>query len=60
MCMTFGCNPQINFCHFLAVGTYSFFGSTFYQSLCERNSSYNFSGIFFKLCTKFADGFDKV
>ena len=51
MCMTFGCNPQINFCHFLGSSGLVIFGFTAFRHWvsCEC-ISYRFSWIFLKLC----------
>ena len=48
MCMKFGCNPQIIFVTFFAFfGLASTKGNKYWVS-CERNSTYNFSRIFFE------------
>ena len=59
--MMFGCNPQINLCHFFCTSNLNFFGLTstkayFHWVTCERNFSYNFSQIFLKLCRWFCQG----
>ena len=45
MCMTIGCNSQFKFCYtFRSLNLISF-----YQKVsCERNSSHNFTWIFFE------------
>ena len=58
MCIWFGCNPCINFCHFFHFANLSLSDLRFYEDVvtgvpCERNSSYNFIPIFLKLCTYF-------
>ena len=54
MCMTFGYNPQINFCHFFHSLNLVIFGLTTTEAYghkvpCEHNSSYNFIPILLKL-----------
>ena len=58
MCMWFGYNCKIIFCHFLHfVNLVIFFTSMNRQWVpCERNSSYNFIPIFLKLCIRFLHG----
>ena len=61
MCMTFGYNPQINFCHFfhslnlviLDSATTEAYG---HKVPCECNSSYNFIPILLKLYRCFCQG----
>ena len=53
MCMMFGCNPQINFCHFSHSLNLVIFGSTSARAYrhwvsCERNF-YSFSRVLLKL-----------
>ena len=63
MCMWFGYNPCINFCHFFHFAN---FVISWPQILwkcrqwipCERNSSNNFIPIFSKLCTCFCHGLE--
>ena len=61
MCMAFGYNPQINFCHFFHSLNLVIFGSITTESYghlipCERNSSYNFISILLKLYRCFCQG----
>ena len=71
MCMTFGCNAQINFCHFWPYSAYQFlslfcssdliiFGLKAFRRWisCECNSSYSFTPIFLKLCICFCQGLE--
>ena len=61
MCIWFGYNPWINFCHFFHLWTLSFMTSdsmkVYRQWLpCKRNSLYNFMPVFMQLCTSFFHG----
>ena len=60
ICMWFGYNPWINFCHFFHfVNFVIFWPQILWKGRdvpCERNSSYNFIPIFLKLCTCFLHG----
>ena len=50
MSMTFGCNPQIHFCHFFSSSDFIIFGLIAFRCWvsCECKSSYSFNRIFFK------------
>ena len=53
ICIWFGYNPQINFCHFfhnLNLVTFSGILVNGYRVPCVRNSSYNLIPILLKLC----------
>ena len=53
MCMTFCCNPQINFCLLFRSSDFVIFGLKAFRHwvYCERNSSYSFSQIFLNICS---------
>ena len=59
MCMWFGYNPCINFCHFFTLCELCHFLTSDSMKVyrqwvpCERNSSYNFILIFWKFCSWF-------
>ena len=58
MCMWFGYNCEIIFCHFFHFVNFVIFFTSMYRQWvpCERNSSYNFIPIFLKLCKCFLHG----
>ena len=62
MCMTFGYNPKINFCHiFHSLKIVIFWAQLLLKLMdirvpCERNSSYNFFPILLKLYRCFCQG----
>ena len=64
MCMWFGYNPCINFCHFFHFANFCHFLTSDSMKVyrqwvpCECNSSYNFIPIFLKLCTCFCHGLE--
>ena len=64
MCMWFGYNPCVNFCHFFHFVNFCHFLTSdsikVYRQWvpCECNSSYNFILIFLKLCTCFLHGLE--
>ena len=58
MCVWFGYNPWINFCHFFNFLTSDCMKVYRQWVPCKRNSLYNFIVIFFKLCTCFLHGLE--
>ena len=65
MCMTFGYNPKINFCHFFHSLNLVIWAQLLlklmdirYNVPCERNFSYNFIPIVLKLYRCFCQGWN--